>query len=130
MGCAIVMDQAVAFTVSLPGGLPITPFQVAWVGYGSLVLNLIAALFVLAFWNGINWVRWAVMIYSVYTIVELANVAGMWVWDHSMAILYVYKAALGIYLLVYLNLRSTRAWFTEHTRINRENSVSRKPNQS
>lgn len=130
MVCALVMNQTIAFTFT-PEGLPFptSALPKGQLIIGSLILNLIAAAFVVAFWNGMNWVRWLVIIDSVYKIVSLINLPNLWNWSPSMAVFEIYEAALGVFLLVYLSLRSTHIWFTERTRINRANSAFRKQNQ-
>jgi hypothetical protein len=126
MACALVLDLIVALTINPSEATVIRSvmtYTPARLFVGSIIRTLIAAAFVVAFWNGVNWARWAVIIYSIYTMLSVLGIASAWQWSPSLAALSVYKVALAVFLLVYLSLRSTRDWFALRTSLIREKST-------
>jgi hypothetical protein len=73
-------------------------------------------IFIVAYANGMNWVRWAVMAYSLIYIVSLRWTGSLWDYSHLDAGFDFFKACLGLFLMVYLNLPATKRWFAEETR--------------
>jgi hypothetical protein len=61
------------------------------------------------FWLGRNWARWLVLVASV---VALANLAFLGFLGSGEKLIAVGEGALAIWLLVWLNTRSVRAFFS------------------
>ena len=60
------------------------------------------------FWNGRNWARWLVLATSVLCLVNLSVFGSV---TAAERFLLVIEAALGVWLLFWLNTRSVRAFF-------------------
>ena len=78
-----------------------------WLTSGSLVA--ISFLVIWYFWLGRNWARWLVLVASV---VALANLAFLGFLGSGEKLIAVGEGALAIWLLVWLNTRSVRTFFS------------------
>ena len=79
-----------------------------WLTCGTIVA--ISFLVLWYFWRGRNWARWLVLVTSVVALVNLAVLGSM---DFTEKLLVVAEGALAVWLLVWLNTRSVRAFFSK-----------------
>jgi antibiotic biosynthesis monooxygenase (ABM) superfamily enzyme len=122
MVASIVMSLAVAWTTTPPPGLLISTYT----GFGATIVGLIEGAVVLAFWNRMEWSRTAVVVFSVLWLATViwtsfrliathslgSALADGWEFDPSFMLLVAAKILLFTYLLISLNTRIARAWFT------------------
>jgi hypothetical protein len=77
-----------------------------------LIPWIIYATVLFFFWRGREWALWLIMAYAALTLcMAPATIQRQWATLHSFPPLSAAGIALSLFLLVYLNLRSTRAWF-------------------
>lgn len=115
MGVAIVIGLVVALvsTPIVPSNLMHSSFAIPlWLRAGAVLVAFIETVFVLAYWNGVNWARWFVMLDSVLCLAVLLGLKRTWHTSPFDAGLLVSKALLAGFLLVYLNTRTVREWFS------------------
>jgi hypothetical protein len=114
---AIGLYSALTFPIVMPPSMsqtatPINLSTLAAIVHGiAICFSLIALIFVLFYWLGHEWARWAVMIYSVWTILHLFKFSKNWQTSHLVAELMIADALLGIFLLWHLNTVPIKAWF-------------------
>jgi hypothetical protein len=91
---------------------PISPSMFAGMAHGMAVFfSLIALVFVLFYWLGHEWARWAVMICSVWNLLWIFTIATAFHRSHLNGAVTVAKDLLSIFLLWHLNTAPIKAWF-------------------
>jgi hypothetical protein len=91
---------------------PISPSAFAAMAHGTAALfSLIALVFVLFYWLGHEWARWAVMIYSVWTLLWIFAIVKTFQLSHLNGAVTLAKDLVSIYLLWNLNTAPVKAWF-------------------
>jgi len=91
---------------------PISPSMFAGIAHGmAAFFSLVALVFVLFYWLGHEWARWAVMIYSVWTLLMMFTIVKTFQMSHLNGSVMVAKDLLSIFLLWHLNTAPIKAWF-------------------
>ena len=124
MVAAIVMSLAVAWTTDPPPGLIL--YVSTHTGFGATIVAIVEGAAILAFWNRMEWARTAVVVFSALWLANIAlieykliathsfftTLSEDWELDPSYMLLTYAKILLFIYLLISLNSREARTWFT------------------
>jgi hypothetical protein len=115
MAVLTLLSTVAAYTMVLPA-IPSTPgVSPGMVGtfmhFGALFGAVISAVFIVLYYIGYSWMRWVVMIYSLFPIVGLVRVPKAMQVSHLAAATSIASALLGIFLLWYLNTPDVKAWF-------------------
>ena len=115
MALLTVVGVAIAFTMKLPdlpANTPISSSAMSSIKAGGAIFGaLISAVFIFLYWKGFSWMRWVVMIYSLFLIVKLVMIKTTWEASRPAAYLSIATALLAAYLLYYLNTPPVKAWF-------------------
>jgi hypothetical protein len=91
---------------------PISPATLSmFVHVMALIGAVIAAVFVLFYWLGHEWARWAAMIYSGWIILMMFSFMKTWQLSHFNGTLMLSRVVVGIFLLWHLNTAPIKAWF-------------------
>lgn len=91
---------------------PISPSAFAAMAHGmAAFFSLLALVFVLFYWLGHEWARWAVMIYSVWTLIWIFGIMTAFHRSGLNGLVSIAKDVLSIFLLWHLNTAPIRAWF-------------------
>jgi len=91
---------------------PISPSMIAGMAHGmAAFFSLIALVFVLFYWLGHEWARWAVMIYSVWTLLWMFTIVKTFHLSHLNGSVALAKDLFSIFLLWNLNIAPVKAWF-------------------
>jgi hypothetical protein len=77
----------------------------------TAVVTGISALCIFFYWKGHNWARWLAIFQSAYGLYSLIHLKAAWRISAFSAVVVVIDAALGAYLLWYLNRPEVRQWF-------------------
>jgi hypothetical protein len=108
---AFTMPIVMPSTMNQPA-TPINPSTFAAIAHGMAVFfSLLAAVFVLFYWLGQEWARWAVMIYSVWTLLWMFAIVATFRRSHLNGMVTLAKDIFSIFLLWHLNTAPIRAWF-------------------
>lgn len=86
---------------------PKSPYLAIGLAVGTTIV-ILSFVILWHYWNGKNWARVLVMITSLVSILNLLGIR-----NHNMAqaTLIVLEAALGVYLLWWLNVREVKSYF-------------------
>jgi len=115
MALLTILGLVASFFVTLPvvpEGTPVSAGAVAAIAHGSMIFGtVISAIFIFLYWKGYSWVRWVVMIYSLFVIVSLVRIGKTFALSPISGVASIVSALLAVYLLYYLNTEPAKVWF-------------------
>ncbi len=115
MAVLTIMGVVSAFTMTLPdtpSSPAVSPGMIATIMHFSVMFGaVISAVFIVLYYIGYSWMRWVVMIYSLFPIVGLVRVPKALELSRLGGVNTILSGLLGIFLLWYLNTAPVKAWF-------------------
>lgn len=115
MAVLTLVGLVVAFIMPLPivptgTAVPSSLFT-TFAHVGGIIGAIISAVFIFLYWQGYSWMRWVVMIYSIFPIIGLVRIKTAFATYPLSGVESLVSALLAVYLLWYLNTPPVKAWF-------------------
>jgi hypothetical protein len=112
MAVLTIVSVVAVFTMPLPPLPTSSAVSTSLIGTmargGGIFAAVISAVFIFLYWKGFSWMRWVVMIYSIFPIIGLKAALALYPLSGIASIV---SALLGVFLIWYLNTAPVKAWF-------------------